>query len=122
MTQKEERAASQCSLNQNTRDDCRCADRGGHCVNTHFTLALVAIIFSCFSGFFSIALSLGALILSLRAQDLARENLTEEAKRTAFWSALFSWLTIAIALLPIIAVLFFGGAIVAALSAVLAAA
>ena len=104
------------------QEDRRCTRDGKNCINTHFTLALVAVIFSCAGGFFSIAIALAALILSLRAQDLIKNDLLEEAKSMAFWSALFSWLTILIAILPIIAVFFFGGAILAALGAILAAA
>ncbi|WP_428074840.1 hypothetical protein [Candidatus Avelusimicrobium aviculae] len=121
MTQ-EENICHTCKNDPAQRDDCRCTRDGKNCINTHFTLALVAVIFSCAGGFFSIAIALAALILSLRAQDLIKNDLLEEAKSMAFWSALFSWLTILIAILPIIAVFFFGGAILAALGAILAAA
>ncbi len=113
---------SQCQINHKNREDCHCAATGGKCVNSHFTLAIVAVLLSCFTGFFTIALALAALILALRAQDLARDGHTQEAKSTAFWVAVFSWLTIAIVLLPVIAVVFFGGAIMALLGAILSAA
>ena len=103
-------------------ENCPAAADHKNNINTHFTLALVAVIFSCASGFFSIAIALAALILSLRAQDLVKNDLLQEAKSMAFWSALFSWLTIIIAILPIVAVFFFGGAILAALGAIMAAA
>ena len=103
-------------------ENCPAAADNKNNINTHFTLALVAVIFSCASGFFSIAIALAALILSLRAQDLVKNDLLQEAKSMAFWSALFSWLTIIIAILPIVAVFFFGGAILAALGAIMAAA
>ena len=41
-------------------------------VNTHFTLAVVAVIISCFTGFWTIPLALASLILSLRTQDLVQ--------------------------------------------------
>ena len=89
-------------------------------VNAHFTLAVVAIIVSCISGFWTIPMALAALILSLRTQDLAQSGRTADARQTAWWVALFGWLTIAIALLPIVLMIFFGGAILAFLGALLA--
>lgn len=103
-------------------ENCPAAADNKNNINTHFTLALVAVIFSCASGFFSIAIALAALILSLRAQDLLKSNLTKEAAQMAYWSAFFSWLTIILALLPFLALIFFGGAILAALGAIMAAA
>ena len=35
-------------------DDCRCNLDGKNCVNSHFTLAVVAVVLSCFMGFFAI--------------------------------------------------------------------
>ena len=103
-------------------ENCPAAADHKNNINTHFTLALVAVIFSCASGFFSIAIALAALILSLRAQDLLKNNLPKEAAQMAYWSAFFSWLTIILALLPLLALIFFGGAILAALGAIMAAA
>ena len=104
------------------RDDYKRSLTGSEYINSHFTLSIVAVILSCFTGFFTIPIALAALILSLRAQDLVKNDLLQEAKSMAFWSALFSWLTIIIAILPIVAVFFFGGAILAALGAIMAAA
>ena len=103
-------------------DDCRCNLDGKNCFNSHFTLAVVAVVLSCFMGFFAIPMALAALILSLRAQDFAHDNRTQEALRTAWWAGLFGWVTIAIAIIPILLVVFFGGTIVALLTAMLAAA
>ncbi len=67
-------------------------------------------------------MALAALILSLRAQDLMHDSRIDEARRTAWWAGLFGWLTILIALLPVLLVIFFGGAILAFFTALLAAA
>ena len=111
-----------CTPDKRNADDCKCNLNGANCINSHFTLSVIAVIISCFTGFFTIPLAIAGVILSLRAQDLARDGHTQEAKSTAFWVAVFSWLTIAIVLLPVIAVVFFGGAIMALLGAILSAA
>lgn len=111
--------AESCAITERTKDDCRC--QSGACVNTKFTLAVIAVCLSCFTGFFSIPLALAALILSLRAQDQVQQGKLQDAQRSAFWAGLFGWVTVLIALLPIIAVLFFGGAILAGLTAFLSA-
>ena len=90
-------------------------------VNTHFALAVVAVCTSCLTGFFAIPLALAALILSLRVQDLLAQNRIEEAARFAYWAGLFGWVTVLIALLPILLIIFFGGAILAGLTAFLSA-
>ena len=107
-----------CSVKET--DDCRCNQRGGGCINSRFTLSVIAIILSCFSGFWTIPLALAALILSLRAQDLAYNGRTEEASRTAWWAGFFGWITVGIVVLPIVLIIFFGGAIVAFLGSILA--
>ena len=109
-----------CSVTERTKDDCCCGIDGKNCVNSRFTLAIVAVIVSCLGGFWTIPLALAALILSLRAQDLAHDNRLEEARRVAWWVGLFGWVTIGVALLPIIAILFFGSTIMAILTAILA--
>lgn len=119
---KENKHSSACALTDAGQDDCRCGQNGQNCINSRFTLSVVAVILSCFTGFWTIPMALAALILSLRTQDLTQANRTEEARRTAWWAGLFGWLTIAFALLPIVLVIFFGGAIVAFLTALLAAA
>lgn len=91
-------------------------------VKDHFILSVVAVISSCLTGFFSIPLALAALILSLRVQDLIQQNRLEEAKKLSVWTAVFGWITLLIALLPIFLFIFFGGAIIAFISALLAAA
>ncbi len=91
-------------------------------INTHFTLAITAVIISCFTGFWTMPLSLAALILALRSQDLVQSSRLEEAKQAAWWVALFGWLTIAIALIPVLLIVFFGGAILAFLGALISAA
>lgn len=91
-------------------------------LNSHFTLSVVAVIVSCFTGFWSIPLALAALILALRTQDLIQAERWPEAKNTAWWAGFFGWLTIVIALVPVILVIFFGGAILAFFAALLAAA
>ena len=89
-------------------------------VNDHFTLAVIAIIVSCISGFWTIPMALAALILSLRTQDLIQNARVEDARKTAWWVALFGWLTIVIAVLPIALMIYFGGAILAFLGALIA--
>ena len=91
-------------------------------INTHFTLAVVAVITSCFTGFWTIPLALASLILSLRTQDLIQNNRGSEACQSAWWAALFGWLTIFIALIPVLLIFFFGGAILAFLGALISAA
>lgn len=88
-------------------------------INTHFTLAVVAVIASCFTGFWSIPLALASLILSLRAQDLIQNGRLQEARQSAWWAGLFGWVTLALMLIPILLILFFGGAILAFLGALL---
>lgn len=88
-------------------------------INTHFALAVVAVCLSCLSGFLTIALGLAALIFSLRAQDQLLLDRLAEARRTAWWAALFGWITVIISLLPILVFIFFGGAILAALGALI---
>ncbi len=87
-------------------------------INTHFTLSVIAIVISCFSGFWSIPMALAALILSLRVQDLVQNGRLEEARQSAWWAGLFGWLTIALFLIPIVLIVFFGGAILAFLGAI----
>ena len=92
-------------------------------VNSHFILSVVAVIVSCLGGFWTIPMALGALIFSLRTEDLMRDPMRlEDARKSAWWAGLFGWLTIIIALLPIILMFFFGGAILAFIAAALAAA
>ncbi len=88
-------------------------------LNTHFALAVVAVCFSCLSGFVTIALGLAALIFSLRAQDKLAQGQLQEATSMAWWAGVFGWVTVLISLLPVIAFVFFGGAILAALGALL---
>ncbi len=90
-------------------------------INTHFVLAVVAVCLSCFSGFFTIPLALAALILSLRVQDLLSQERIDEAARFAYWAGLFGWITVLIALVPILLIIFFGGAILAGITAFLSA-
>lgn len=90
-------------------------------INTHFVLAVVAVCASCFTGFFAIPLALAALILSLRTQDLLTQDRLEEAQKTAFWAGLFGWITVLLVLLPVLLMIFFGGAILAALTAFISA-
>ena len=113
---------SVCTPDKRNADDCKCNANNENCVNSHFTLSVIAVIISCFTGFFTIPLAIAGMILSLRAQDLARSNLTGEASRTAWWAGLFGWLTVGIAVVPILLVLFFGGTLLALLTAVLASA
>ena len=92
-------------------------------VNSHFVLCVIAVIISCLGGFWTIPMALAALIFSLRAEDLMRAPMRlEDARKSAWWAAFFSWLTIIAAFLPLILMFFFGGAILAFLVAVLAAA
>lgn len=48
-------------------------------LNTHMTLAVAAVCISCFTGFFTIPLSLASLIFSLRAKDMLLQAHTQEA-------------------------------------------
>ena len=92
-------------------------------LNSHFVLAVVAVIVSCLGGFWTIPMALASLILALRAEDLMRTaQRTESARKSAWWAAFFGWLTIGVALLPVILIFFFGSAILAFLAAALAAA
>lgn len=90
-------------------------------INTHFVLVVIAIIISCLGGFWTIPLALAALVFSLRASDLMYEERMEEAKNMAWWAALFGWLTVGIALIPIVLVIIFSGTILALLGAAIAA-
>lgn len=90
-------------------------------INTHFVLTIVAVITSCFTGFWTIPLALAALVFSLRASDLIYQERTAEAKDMAKWACVFGWLTIIIALIPIILIILFGGTILALLGAAIAA-
>lgn len=91
-------------------------------INTHFVLVIVAIIVSCFTGFWTIPLALAALVFSLRSSDLIYQERLEEAKNMAKWAKIFGWLTILVALIPIILIFLFGGTILALLGAAVAAA
>ena len=90
-------------------------------LNTHFVLAIVAVIASCFTGFWTIPLALAALVFSLRASDLIYQERATEAKKAAKWACVFGWLTIVIALIPVILIIMFGGTILALLGAAIAA-
>ena len=90
-------------------------------INTHFVLVIVAIIISCLGGFWTIPLALAALVFSLRASDLMYEERTQEAKKMAWWAALFGWLTVGLALIPLILIVIFSGTILALLGAAIAA-
>lgn len=90
-------------------------------INTHFVLVIIAIIVSCLGGFWTIPLALAALVFSLRASDLVYQERDEEAKRMAWWAALFGWLTIGIGLIPLILIVIFSGTILALLGAAIAA-
>lgn len=90
-------------------------------INTHFVLVIVAIIVSCLGGFWTIPLALAALVFSLRASDLVYQERTQEAKNMAWWAALFGWLTVGLALIPIILIIIFSGTILALLGTAIAA-
>lgn len=90
-------------------------------INTHFVLVIIAIIASCLGGFWTIPLALAALVFSLRASDLMYQERLEEAQNMAWWAGLFGWLTVGLALIPIILVILFSGTILALLGAALAA-
>lgn len=90
-------------------------------INTHFILVVIAIIISCLGGFWTIPLALAALVFSLRASDLIYQDRLEEAQNMAWWAGLFGWLTIGLALIPIILIILFGGTILALLGAAIAA-
>ena len=122
MTTENKQETTLCAQHKHNRDDYQCNLNGGECINSRFTLSIIAVILSCFTGFFTIPIALAALILSLRAQDWTRDGRMEEAKRVAWWAGFCGWLTVIIALIPIFLVLFFGGAILAFLTAMLAAA
>ncbi len=93
-------------------------------INTHFVLVIVAIIASCFTGFWTIPIAIAALVFSLRASDLMYQERPEEAKDMAKWAKIFGWLTIIIAIIPVIlgvlALVFFGGSLLAIISALAA--
>jgi len=92
-------------------------------VNSHFLLSVIAVLVSCLGGFWTIPMALAALIFTLRTEDLMRTPMRlEDARRSAWWAGLFGWLTLGIALLPMILMFFFGGAILAFIAAAIAAA
>lgn len=88
-------------------------------INTHFTLAVIAVIVSCFTGFWTIPLALASLILSIRTQDLLHSSRLSLAGQSAWWAGFFGWLTLAIAIVPLLLILFFGGAMLAFLATLL---
>lgn len=90
-------------------------------INTHFVLVVIAIIVSCLGGFWTIPLALAALVFSLRASDLVYQQRDEEAKKMAWWAGLFGWLTVGIALIPLILIIIFSGTILALLGTAIAA-
>ena len=90
-------------------------------INNHFVLAIIAVLVSCFTGFWTIPLSLASLVFSLRANDLSYQERPDEAKKAAWWAGLFGWLTVIIAAIPVILLLVFGGTILALLGAAIAA-
>lgn len=90
-------------------------------INTHFVLVIVAVIISCFTGFWTIPLALASLVFSLRASDLIYQDRLEEAKDMAKWAKIFGWLTIIVALIPVILLVLFGGTILAIIGAAIAA-
>lgn len=106
--------------NKNTPESYLNSQKAG--INEHFTLAVTAVILSCFTGFWTIPFALAALILSLRTQDLKLQGRTDEARKTAWWAGVCGWLTVFVALIPVILIIFFGGAIVAFIAALLATA
>ena len=90
-------------------------------IKDHFPLSIVAIILSCLGGFITIPLAIAALIFSFRTKDLLRNGQMEEAADMSRWAAVFGWITVGIALIPIVLVILFGGTILALLGAALAA-
>lgn len=91
-------------------------------VKDHFVLSVVAIVATCFAGFWPLPIAIAALLFSLRIPTLCREDRLEEAKSLSRWAAIFGWVAIALSIIvPIILLLVFGGAIVAFLSAIFAA-
>lgn len=90
-------------------------------INTHFVLVIIAVITSCFTGFWTIPLAITALIFSLRSSDLIYQERLPEAQNMAKWANIFGWLTIIIALIPLILIFLFGGTILALIGAALAA-
>lgn len=91
-------------------------------LNTHFVLVIIAVLVSCFTGFWTIPLALAALVFSLRANDLVYAQRVEEAKKAAWWAGLFGWLTVIIAIIPLVLIILFGGTILALLGAALTSA
>lgn len=122
MSEEKQTESTCCAKHQHNRDDYQCNLNGEGCLNSRFTLSIIVVILSCFTGFFTIPIALAALILSLRAQDWARDGRMEEARRVAWWAGFCGWLTVIIALVPILLVIFFGGTIIAFLTAMLATA
>jgi hypothetical protein len=91
-------------------------------VKDHFVLSVVAIVATCFAGFWPLPIAIAALLFSLRIPTLCREDRLEEAKSLSRWTVIFGWVAIALSIIvPIILLLVFGGAIVAFLSAIFAA-
>lgn len=90
-------------------------------VKDHFVLSVVSIATTCFAGFWPLPIAIAALIFSLRIPALCKEERLEEAKSLSRWAAVFGWVAIGLSVIvPVILMIFFGGAILAVLSAIFA--
>ena len=91
------------------------------CVNTHFTLAVVGICLSCFTGLFAVPLALAALILSLTSQAKLEQDNLVQARETARWAGILGWASVVVALLPLLLLILFAGIFFPFLAALLKA-
>lgn len=90
-------------------------------VKDHFVLSVVSIVCTCFAGFWPLPIAIAALVFSLRIPTLCQEDRLEDAKSLSRWAAVFGWVAIGLSIVvPILLMIFFGGAIVALLSAIFA--
>lgn len=81
-------------------------------VKDHFKLSVVAIVATCFAGFWPLPIAIAALIFSLQIPSLCQQDRLEDAKSLSRWAAVFGWMAIGLSVIvPLIWLLIFGGAI-----------
>ncbi|MGB2578439.1 hypothetical protein AAIR98_000358 [Elusimicrobium simillimum] len=76
-------------------------------VETHLTLAVVSLCLSCFSGFLAAAPALASLIFALRADDKQDLGEMAQARKSAKYAQILGWISIALIVLPWVAIFLF---------------
>ena len=85
-------------------------------VKDHFVLSVISLVTTCFAGFWPLPIAIAALLFSMRIPSLCQQDRLEEAKSLSRWAAVFAWVAIGLSVIvPVLLVVFFGGAIVAIL-------